>query len=112
MKIIEAVVILLIIGSVTVPAVVAYSTDETVTITVKDKERVVTYKTSKYLVFTDKGVYENTDTVWYWKWDSSDVYNALEVGKTYQVKVYGFRVPFLSWYKNIVELDLIAYAVN
>ena len=101
-------VAVLVIGLLLISPIIAYSTDELVVFNVKDKERVVTGSgdsmTSKYLVYTDKGVYENTDTIWYWKWNSSDVYNDLEVGKTYQVKVYGFRIPFLSWYKNVVEV--------
>jgi Protein of unknown function (DUF1523) len=30
------------------------------------------------------------------------VYGALDVGKTYQMKVYGWRIPFFSMYPNIV----------
>lgn len=107
--IISTIIVILVLGLMALSPIIAYSTDEIVSFTVKDKERVVTGSgdsiSSKYLVYTDNGVYENTDTVWYWKWNSSDVYNELEVGKNYQVKVYGFRVPFLSWYKNIVEVD-------
>jgi hypothetical protein len=38
------------------------------------------------------------------KFNSSDIYNQLEKGKKYRIKVYGFRIPFLSWYKNIIEV--------
>jgi len=60
--------------------------------------------TSKYLVFTDSDVFENTDSWLYLKFSSSDLYAKLEEGKTYRVKVAGWRIPFLSWYKNIIEI--------
>jgi hypothetical protein len=63
---------------------------------------------SKYLIFTDKGVFENTDAVFHAKWNSSDVYSQLSVGKSFKCKVYGFRVPLLSWYKNIVSCSNIS----
>lgn len=98
-----------IIGLFAISPMIAYMTDETITVTVKDKERVVTGSgqsiASKFLVYTDQEVFENTDTVWYWKFDSADVQNSLEVGQTYQVRVYGFRVPFLSWFRNIESVN-------
>lgn len=89
---------------------VAYGTKAETTFTVKEKERVCTGGqdgTCKYLIYTDNGVYENTDSLWYWKWSSSDIYGSLDAGKTYQATVYGFRAPFLSWYKNIIEVHAL-----
>ena len=59
----------------------------------------------KYLVFTDKGVFENTDSLLNFKWNSSDIYGELKVGETYTFNVYGWRVPFLSMYKNITSVE-------
>jgi len=36
------------------------------------------------------------------KFDSSTIQGKLKVGKTYNLTHYGWRVPFLSWYENIV----------
>ena len=58
----------------------------------------------RYLVFTEQGVYENTGSLLQWKFDSSDVYNQLQPGEQYMVEVNWFRVPFLSWYQNILEI--------
>lgn len=58
----------------------------------------------KYLVFTDEEVLQNTDCLVYWKFDSSDIYGELEVGKTYDFGVYGWRIPFFSMYKNILTV--------
>jgi len=88
--------------------VAKFTNTETITITVTDKERVVTGKgddiSSKYLIYTDKGTFENTDTFIKFKFNSSDLYGKLKKDSTYTVETYGFRVPFLSMYKNIVKI--------
>ncbi len=56
-----------------------------------------------YMVYSDKGVFRNEDSWHYFKFDSSDLYNKLEQGKTYTCKSYGFRVGFLSVYPNLVS---------
>jgi hypothetical protein len=58
---------------------------------------------SKYLIFTSNGVFENTDTWWYFKFNSSDVQAKLMVPGKHHITYYGFRVPFLSRYQNIVS---------
>lgn len=79
-------------------------TQDTVMITVKDKERVSSGN-SKYLVWTEEGeVFEDTDVMIFLKYNSSDLYGELQVGRTYVVKVSGVRVRFLSWYRNIIEI--------
>lgn len=71
---------------------------------IKDKERIVQTDDSYYLVYTDKGVYKNADSLLYFKFDSSDLYNELEPGMTCDLDVYWFRVPFFSMYENIVSV--------
>ena len=82
--------------------------DHVKTITVTDKERVNTSFYSKYLIMGEDEngetlVLENTDTLMRFKFNSSDIYAALKEGETYEVKVIGFRVPFFSWYENILS---------
>ena len=88
---------------------ITYGTVETVTITIKDEERIVTGSgkstQSKYLVFTASETFENTDTLLHGKFNASDLQGALDRGQTYCVRVYGFRVPLLSWYRNIISID-------
>jgi hypothetical protein len=90
---------------------VAYGTDEYVKFTVTDKERIVNNtsegSSSKYIIFTNRGSFENTDTVFYWKWNSSDLYSSINKDKTYIAHVYGFRVGFLSLYQNIISVEPI-----
>ena len=62
-----------------------YNSKKIITITVKKTESVQYNKTHKYLVYTEKkGVFENTDTIIFNKYNSSDLQNLLEEGKTYK----------------------------
>lgn len=70
---------------------------------VKNKEAVMHADSTKYLIFTPGRVYENSDALLDGKFNSSDVYNDLEVGKCYDIRSNMFRVQFLSWYENIID---------
>lgn len=84
--------------------------------TVTDKERITETSTdsegrtrvsSKYLVFTELDnnevrVFQNTDSLIEWKWDSSNMQARLKKGERFKIETYGWRVPFLSMYENIV----------
>lgn len=68
-------------------------------------------KDNKYMVYgrtvTDDHLpksYEISDSVLANRYDSSDLYGAIEVGKTYEMIVGGNRVPFISWYPDIYEV--------
>lgn len=74
--------------------------------TVTDKEVKNKKDESKYLVFTkDKNgenqVFEITDALFAWRFDSSDTYAGIEIGKTYAFDVGGSRNKLFSWYPNI-----------
>lgn len=60
---------------------------------------------SKYLVFTESEVFENTDAFWALKFNSSDIQGQIGVGETCTLRVYGWRIPFLSMYRNILEAN-------
>lgn len=86
-----------------------YSTGTDLEITVTGKERIVESNgnkgtSSKYLVFTENETFENTDAIFLGKWNSSDIQGALRIDSTYQARVYGWRIPFLSTYRNIVKI--------
>lgn len=88
-----------------------YQTDDVVTVTVTDKERIVTGNgesvSSKYLIFTDKETFQNTDLLFAGKFNSSDIQGMIRPGETYQFKVLGWRWPFLSMYRNVVQVKQI-----
>ncbi len=85
----------------------AYGTQDTVVITIDDKERITTGSgdslSHKYLIMSDTEVLENTDSLWYMKFDSADTQARLKRGKTYRLKVYGWRMGWISIYRNIIE---------
>ena len=82
-------------------------------VTVVDKARVsygyVVLNTHKYLIYTMDAeggvrVFENTDTIFHQKFDSSDFYARIHIGDTYTFRVVGRRLPHFSRYKNIIEI--------
>lgn len=76
-----------------------------------NKTEVKRGKTSdKYLVFAtnsegEKIVLENTDSIAFLKFNSSDIQGDIEVGETYKIKTSGIRIPFFSTYKNIIDIE-------
>ncbi|MFI6497134.1 hypothetical protein [Nonomuraea typhae] len=83
------------------------STARVETITIEDKERVCdSSKSCRYLIWDRDGdVYENTDAWLSLKFDSSTLYGELKEGRTYRVKVNGWRVPATSSYPNILSIE-------
>ena len=84
--------------------------DTEYTVTVTDKERVVGNASSYYLIFTEDQngevlVFENTDNIFRGKFDSSNIQGELKIGSTYNITVVGYRIPFLSMYQNIIEIE-------
>ena len=84
-----------------------YALIETVEAVVTDKDRVTERSgdsaSSRYLIFTKSETFENSDSLWHWKWDSSDLYGSMQERELYRLTVTGLRVPFLSMYRNVVE---------
>jgi hypothetical protein len=104
-------VISCILGLIVIVAIFSfpYITSEEVVFKVTDKERVVTgggdSVSSQYLIFTEDETFRNTDSFAYFKFNSSDLYGKLKIGETYGAKVFGWRIPFLGRYRNIVNVS-------
>ena len=81
------------------------ATVENIRITVSDKQRVTIDSESKYMVFTAKESFEDTDSFFHSKYNSSDIYSHFTKGCSYEVSVYGWRIPFLSVYRNIISIN-------
>lgn len=74
--------------------------------TVTDKGTKRSGDDDKYLVYTkdengESQVFEITDSILAGRFNSSDVYSEIEIGKTYEFTVGGSRNQFMSWYPNI-----------
>jgi hypothetical protein len=89
-----------------ISGVIFVSTQDTVSSAlVQEKERVMKEDSSKYLIYTVSEVFENTDTIFAFKFNSSDLYGRIKEGCLYTFGVYGLRVPFLSMYRNITQVS-------
>lgn len=85
-----------------------YTSSETIEVTINNKERITTGSgesiSSKFLVYSENEVFENIDSWMFMKFSSADIQNALKEDSTYTVKVVGWRVPFFSWYRNVITI--------
>ncbi len=100
-----AVLVVLLLLVVVRPIAYRVSGTDQITVKVVKLEQVKKQDTGKYLVFTDGEVFEITDSLMFLRWDSSDLYGRMEAGKTYRVRVAGWRVQPLSWYRNIISAE-------
>lgn len=109
-KVIFIVILIIIIGALFVKlATIGYSNKEVIAIEVKDKyiKRQGTGESAKdvYMVVDmDNNIYQITDLFFVGKFNSSDIYNQLDIGQAYLVEVTGVRNRFFSWYKNINKI--------
>lgn len=75
-------------------------------ICVTGKERITNSAWGKYLVYTDSWTYEITDSLFNFRFDSSDLYGSIENEcYTAEIDLLSWRVPFLSWYENIITIS-------
>ena len=51
--------------------------------------------------------HENTDNLFFGKFNSGDFLVKMEVGQTYVFKTVGYRVPWLSCFPNIISANLV-----
>ena len=107
-KVIAIVTVILVI-LITIPMCSNYYSEKSYKITVTGKEVKNSIDDSKYLIFakTENGetkTFSIEDNVIKWRWNSSDVYGDVEIGKTYEIKVIGWRIPIISSYENIMKI--------
>lgn len=96
---------LVVIAVIAFP-VMNFSNDHTYTVTITDKERVTTQVAegqtdSKYLIYGEDEngktyVFEDTDTLFRWKFNSSDVFGALKGGRNLRINGYRISCPHLQ----------------
>lgn len=75
---------------------------------IREETIVVTDKMVKddvYLIYSENTTYEITDSWFYPRFNSSDLYGKIQIGESYKITVGGSRIPFLSWYPNIYKAD-------
>ena len=103
-KLVIFLVSMVLLGVVFSGLLIVKFTQDDISCSIVSKERVASENSSKYLIYCEDEVLENTDSFWGWKWNSSDFYRDLQEGQEYRLKVYGWRVPFFSMYRNILKI--------
>lgn len=113
MKVVKGIFIVLLIIIISVIfikiATIEYSNKEVIAIEIKDKyiKRQGNGDTARdvYMVVdTDNNTYKISDLFFIGKFNSTDIYNKLEIGQAYLVEVTGVRNNFFSWYRNINKI--------
>lgn len=78
-------------------------------VTITDKQIKRSNSHDTYMVFAQDTngkpiVFEDTDSLIEFKFNSSDVYAQLVQGKKYKINAYGWRIPLMSNYENITKV--------
>ena len=101
-KLILPIIILFIIGFSSEAYLNLYETKTTITINEKSAAHG---EDGKYLIFTEDEVFTVEDNIFKLKFDASDRYNNLKVGKTYNITCTGMRIHVFSMYRNIISFE-------
>lgn len=80
-------------------------TDEIITVTDKWIKRAD--NKDLYLIGTENEVFKIEDNAFILKFNSSDIYNQIQIGKTYRITTTGMRSNLMSWYRNINSIELV-----
>lgn len=111
-KWIAAIVGVIFVLSLVLPACTGYFTEKSATVTVNDKECVDHGDSDTgctYLIFTDQGTFQVSDALFgTTRFNSSDLYGRIQKGKTYRITYYGWRFGFTSSYPNIKTIEEVA----
>lgn len=75
-------------------------------ITISDKWIKATDGGSDYMVSDTNGnVYIVQDSIYLLSFDASNRYAGIKIDRSYGVTTIGWRIPFLSMYTNIIEIN-------
>jgi hypothetical protein len=84
-----------------------YYTKQTKTITIDKKYKFVRNGMTEFMVVDYENKHYNVNnSIWFWKWDSIEDWNNIKTGETLNVKYYGYRIPILGVFPNIVKVEL------
>lgn len=61
--------------------------------------------TNFMIVDTENNHYKVGNNLWFWKWDSIEDWFSVKKGTTMPIWYYGYRVPFLGFFPNIIDIN-------
>ena len=103
-KIIFIIILILFI----INLIYVYSTKQNKIITIKNSTY---FRQSKYgynlVSDSNNNVYQVKNSIYYLFFNSAELYQELEINKTYNITYYGYRIPFLNLYPNIISATII-----
>jgi hypothetical protein len=77
------------------------------TVMTKITDAQMTKVDGRFMIATEERPYVNFDAKYRLKFDSGNIQNdAIRLkGRVVKIKKYGWRIPVLSWYENIVKIE-------
>ena len=58
------------------------------------------------MIVDDQGRHFNVNnSFWYWKWNAIEDWTNIKLDTTLVVRYYGYRIPFLGMFPNVVEVS-------
>ena len=96
-------IVLLILGGIT-EIFLHYTNNHDEVIHIKKVTDISNTDNVKYKVFSDEGVFENTDRYFILKFNSSDLQNEMMGKKVCKVHLMGHRIPLFSMYEDITKV--------
>lgn len=80
-----------------------YITETEIEITVINSEKYGD-EPGKYFIFTPHEVFLNENNSWQDKYNADELFKQLQKGEKYKVKVVGNYIPYISEFRNIIEI--------
>ncbi len=63
---------------------------------------------TNFMIYTRDGrAFKNVNTIWYWKWRSTELQAKMSKDKKYSATIYGWRIGAFNIYPNIVNVKEI-----
>jgi len=81
-----------------------YGTTKNNIITINKKYTFTRNGVTEFMIIDNNNKHYNVNnSVWFWKWDSIEDWYNLELNKQLPIKYYGYRIPWLGLFPNIVS---------
>ncbi len=102
------IIVQLTLGAITIGGtlghgVYAFGTSETKFIKIKEKYKFDRNGFTEFMIIDENDNHYNVNnSVWYWKWNSIEDWHKIETSKQIDIKYYGWRVPLLGLFPNII----------
>jgi hypothetical protein len=84
----------------------ALATNQTEQICVAKKYKYVSNGFTNFMIVDNQGRHFNVNnSFWYWKWNAIEDWTNIKLDTTLVVRYYGYRIPFLGMFPNVVEVS-------